>query len=642
MYRIIFSGLTKENLIKNQDHYLRFIPPVLTMPLASLLCERGFRTSNGQLCYRRACEEAEVYDFHISIWEDRDVHSFSLTSVDNYLFNQARCFSFPWGSITLCKNPRLSFVGVINDVDDEYEPSFVYSCNGSCSKNERSNGLYPHQTHSSNYVVSSIRRSSEVNTNFPMVFVDNAHVGYVMKRDTKLMFLKRQSMMWNWHFLCDEMGLGKTKTSYDVIRQCEGKVLVLTKAILCPQWLTEAPNEDDLHRITIISFDKFSRRVKGILEGERYKLSPQRRRQKTITFNPFEHKYSFIFVDEGHILLEQDFGSQFKFYFQRFVREMCDFPQVVFVTGTPPFSFNLKTLSNRLPDTRGSMLSFLLKTEMPLRSIRHVRQQISGIPLLKEKVFSIRLQHDVRDLIIESQNNVTDSLSRLLNTQFRICLESGFRCIPWWNERFTSVRGFHPEDGCTICCSDKVDPVILTNCNHEFCYDCMMQWISRSPNCPICRTVAPATTIRKIVDDSVIQADNFVQVRSERVEWLIQKASKRTSRQIVVFVELSKIIPYIVQCLHDVGISSEELTGTTSPGKKQTVCNDFVDKKFQVLVTTMRVSSVGINLQNAALVVFWTNLCSSENAIRQATGRLLRLGSEHTHITKYILTSSYL
>ena len=41
----------------------------------------------------------------------------------------------------------------------------------------------------------------------------------------------------------------------------------------------------------------------------------------------------------------------------------------------------------------------------------------------------------------------------------------------------------------TICCPicvTETNEYILTNCKHEFCEECIKEWLSSNNNCPLC------------------------------------------------------------------------------------------------------------------------------------------------------------
>jgi len=46
------------------------------------------------------------------------------------------------------------------------------------------------------------------------------------------------------------------------------------------------------------------------------------------------------------------------------------------------------------------------------------------------------------------------------------------------------------DDVCSICQEQMQVPVVLDDCHHLFCEECILSWCERAPNatCPLCRT----------------------------------------------------------------------------------------------------------------------------------------------------------
>jgi cobalamin biosynthesis protein CbiG len=38
-----------------------------------------------------------------------------------------------------------------------------------------------------------------------------------------------------------------------------------------------------------------------------------------------------------------------------------------------------------------------------------------------------------------------------------------------------------------VICIQKIKDKVLTPCNHEFCRECILQWVVKKHNCPLCR-----------------------------------------------------------------------------------------------------------------------------------------------------------
>ena len=62
-------------------------------------------------------------------------------------------------------------------------------------------------------------------------------------------------------------------------------------------------------------------------------------------------------------------------------------------------------------------------------------------------------------------------------------------------EEFLLKKGNVPiitDDGdqqCVVCMEDEDDPVVLKDCGHRFCRECIVGYLKRKPACPICNQV---------------------------------------------------------------------------------------------------------------------------------------------------------
>lgn len=51
-----------------------------------------------------------------------------------------------------------------------------------------------------------------------------------------------------------------------------------------------------------------------------------------------------------------------------------------------------------------------------------------------------------------------------------------------------SLNLFATNDGkCPICYMDLFIPTYIQNCNHSFCYCCLVRWLENNNSCPLCR-----------------------------------------------------------------------------------------------------------------------------------------------------------
>lgn len=54
------------------------------------------------------------------------------------------------------------------------------------------------------------------------------------------------------------------------------------------------------------------------------------------------------------------------------------------------------------------------------------------------------------------------------------------------SEHHISAPSVDPRDKCALCLNPRTAPTI-TPCGHVFCYQCLMNWLRRFPQCPMCR-----------------------------------------------------------------------------------------------------------------------------------------------------------
>lgn len=57
-------------------------------------------------------------------------------------------------------------------------------------------------------------------------------------------------------------------------------------------------------------------------------------------------------------------------------------------------------------------------------------------------------------------------------------------------------------DDCPICFL-KITNKYITICNHNFCSECIHNWLVNHNNCPICRKIIKQTTGKKIINDTI-------------------------------------------------------------------------------------------------------------------------------------------
>ncbi len=482
-------------------------------------------------------------------------------------------------------------------------------------------------------------------THIKMGVLPNGHLFFM---HVKAHFIRG---LFNWVVLTDPIGVGKTRTSLSFVKADGGativaanNLLVLTKPVLIPQWEEECALLE-LHNtcsVTVTSHEKFQKRfvkLDGLTTLGKMLQTPGR--------------FSHIIVDEAHCWLEHPTQKIPQAYTQ-FIKRNAQagyFPKTLFVTGTPPnfsapstSSWVLECLcpSEDLPSPHA--VSHLAYNECKRRCIHQTTYEDVQLPTLVENRVLIEVSEGesaaMRAALETSKQNADSKMYQMgciLDRAFRIDVESGVPAHPWWGYRNSlqqlkrKTYGVEDRD-CVVCCNEKIDVSVL-ECGHSFCDECVETWMKTNPECPVCKAPIVLSQIfnLKNVSNPPVPLAACVQ----KVAWLQSMCANNTTDQFLVFCEKASICNHLKSLMGDT-VLNEVLVGTLPQFQKNKVCSDFKKRGFQVLFTTLRSASVGINFQMVRHVVFWTRFFS-DKTLQQACGRLKRMGSTNEFIQCHFL-----
>ena len=581
------------------------------------------------------------------------LHDLSKNNLDFILNSQAQPIVLPLecGTITVERNPKLKVLFVPPYMNSGEGETFMQTVECvSCSDVAKTQNLYPHQVHSVDKILSVFTRTQPLDWMVKMehegqeIWMMFKNVNGYQSTSWSVAFfvLSPHDPLFRWAILGDEMGLGKTRVCLSVAKSIPGNVLILTKALIVDQWKSEFANVDPelLKRSCVISHEKFGSRSKHFFQEGDVKKSPPKRRDTSMKFDP-TLEYSLVIVDEAHIFMSNS-TSQTAEWLKKFLSSAsCQGAKILLSSGTP-FKhadggyLGLQLVAPHIKRITGwSMVHMFLHNELKHRCALHCRRNVPAIPCLIERLHRIPMNDEMRILIEESSRHAQTSVlpsASLMHHRFRLCLESGLQCKRWWEDDQTEDRGFHPDDECVICQSDKIDPTLL-NCGHEFCYECIHTGMKNRHTSAICRQ--QITSAQRIVES--VNHSETIRMASDKFSWLLSKVTESLD-QFIIFAEMSSILEIVCTALKTHGISAELLYGIMTPQKKAKVTTEFQEGRIKVLCCNLRMASTGVNLQNARQVIMWTNMASTR-VTEQAKGRLTRLGSPHSVIECHTLES---
>ena len=204
------------------------------------------------------------------------------------------------------------------------------------------------------------------------------------------------------------------------------------------------------------------------------------------------------------------------------------------------------------------------------------------------------------------------------------------------------------ENNCPICRCEFDDPIV-TNCGHNFCYECItevLQMPSYKNECPMCRTFISASQIYKIekqekIDTNVI--DQLVYNYGTKLAKLIKLCNQillNPNTNIIIFSEWDKLLSMIGFVLKNNNINNVFCKGNVhqrnaaiSAFRKDSQIKKNKKNNSRVIMLSTEHAASGTNLTEATHIIFMEPHKGEYGIVKamedQAIGRAVRLGQEN-------------
>ena len=201
------------------------------------------------------------------------------------------------------------------------------------------------------------------------------------------------------------------------------------------------------------------------------------------------------------------------------------------------------------------------------------------------------------------------------------------------------------EDCCPICRCDFDDPVV-TNCGHNYCYECITEVLGMSSykkECPICRAPISSSQIYRIESkvEEEEKVDDLVYQYGTKLAKLIKLCKKillNPKNKIIIFSEWDRLLKMIGIVLKNNEINNVFCKGNVhqrnaaiSAFRKE--INKKKKNKSRVIMLSTENAASGTNLTEATHIIFMEPHVGNYNKIKamedQAIGRAVRLGQEN-------------
>jgi len=188
-----------------------------------------------------------------------------------------------------------------------------------------------------------------------------------------------------------------------------------------------------------------------------------------------------------------------------------------------------------------------------------------------------------------------------------------------FRERLTNLNS----EDCPICYEDpRKHSGTLTPCCHRiFCGGCIVQSLTRTPYCPMCRaTIRPNQLVQLVEVEAKVPKKEVVLLTKQKQ--LLDFLKKEPNSRVLVFSRYENPFMYLEQ-----GCTNEGIPYHTLRGNKDTIAStirSFERGEKRVLFLSTDSCGVGLNLVSATHVVLFHAMTPEEE--KQVVGRAYRLG----------------
>jgi hypothetical protein len=176
------------------------------------------------------------------------------------------------------------------------------------------------------------------------------------------------------------------------------------------------------------------------------------------------------------------------------------------------------------------------------------------------------------------------------------------------------------KDSCSICYESNQSPLITPCCTKMFCANCILEWMTRVPACPLCRTSFHPSELTSL-STSNVRCENVPTQKPKKIEALLQLFQDNPEGKFLVFSRFEN--PF-----HDIeNIIEGKYRFAYVQGNKDVIASTldkFERGQLKILFLNSRNAAAGMNISSATHLVLLHKMGSEEE--KQILGRAYRLG----------------
>ncbi len=176
------------------------------------------------------------------------------------------------------------------------------------------------------------------------------------------------------------------------------------------------------------------------------------------------------------------------------------------------------------------------------------------------------------------------------------------------------------KDSCSICYEFNQSPLITPCCTKMFCANCILEWMTRVPACPLCRTSFHPSQLTSF-STSNVQRDTTPVHKPKKIEALLQLFQDNSEGKFLVFSRFEN--PF-----HDIEHFIEgRYRFAYLQGNKDVIASTldkFEKGNVNILFLNSRNAAAGMNISSATHLILLHKMGNEEE--KQILGRAYRLG----------------
>ena len=189
-------------------------------------------------------------------------------------------------------------------------------------------------------------------------------------------------------------------------------------------------------------------------------------------------------------------------------------------------------------------------------------------------------------------------------------------------ERFKDILN---ENRCSICHDRLTKPILEPNCQNLFCGKCLLTWLKKKEQCPLCRNIIHNRNLVYFDTNNGNSKNTKYRNVVTKMEIIIKIILNNKEGKFLIFSSSDATFIPICKFLEEEKISFTQLKGT-----KKILENNIDNFKYgdtRVIFLNSTFNGSGLNLQETTDIILYHEMSSSTK--NQIIGRANRIGRTH-------------